>query len=196
MDCSCHATVGHGDGDSPGKNTGVGCHALLQGILPTQGSNPDLPHCRQILYHLSYQESSRILEWIAYIFSRGSSQLRDGIQVSRIAGRFFTIWATRKYIYIYVSRPTTSKLRNKYKFLLILYKKENDISWGYIFYFSNLIKNFVRVKNWWYFLFNPLEVLYSSQWISLQVYCFFLWLDLSNEDTTTDDSRNPLTLIV
>ena len=41
-------------GDSPGKNTGVGCHALLQGIFPTQGSNPGLPHCNQILYHLSH----------------------------------------------------------------------------------------------------------------------------------------------
>ena len=41
-------------GDSPGKDTGVGCHALLQGIFPTQGSNPGLPHCRQILYHLSH----------------------------------------------------------------------------------------------------------------------------------------------
>ena len=44
-------------GDSSGKNTGVGCHALLQGILPTQGSNPGLPHCRRILYHLSHQGS-------------------------------------------------------------------------------------------------------------------------------------------
>ena len=43
--------------DSPGKNTGVGCHALLQGIFPIQGSNPGLPHCRQILYHLSHQGS-------------------------------------------------------------------------------------------------------------------------------------------
>ena len=42
-------------GDCPGKNTGVGCHALLQGIFPTQGSNPGLLHCRQILYHLSHQ---------------------------------------------------------------------------------------------------------------------------------------------
>ena len=38
--------------DSPGKNTGVGYHALLQGIFPTQGQNPGLPHCRQILYYL------------------------------------------------------------------------------------------------------------------------------------------------
>ena len=42
-------------GDSPGKNTGVGCHALLQGIFPTQGLNPGLLHCRPILYQLSYQ---------------------------------------------------------------------------------------------------------------------------------------------
>ena len=40
-----------------GKNTGVAWDALLQRIFPTQGSNPDLPHCRQILYHLSHQGS-------------------------------------------------------------------------------------------------------------------------------------------
>ena len=43
--------------DSPGKNTGVGCHFLLQGIFPTQGLNPGLLYCRQILYQLSYQGS-------------------------------------------------------------------------------------------------------------------------------------------
>ena len=43
--------------DSPGKNTGVGCHVLLQGIFPTQGSNPSLLRGRQILYHLSHQGS-------------------------------------------------------------------------------------------------------------------------------------------
>ena len=44
-------------GDSSGKNTQVGCPALLQGIFPTQESNPRFPHCRQILHHLSHQES-------------------------------------------------------------------------------------------------------------------------------------------
>ena len=39
--------------DSPGKNTGVGCHFLLQGIFLTQGSNLGLLYCSQILYHLS-----------------------------------------------------------------------------------------------------------------------------------------------
>ena len=38
-----------------GKSTRVGCHALLQGIFPTQGSNPGLPHCRRILCHLRHQ---------------------------------------------------------------------------------------------------------------------------------------------
>ena len=44
-------------GDSPGKHTGVRCHALIQGIFPTQGSNPGLPHCRRILYRLSHQSA-------------------------------------------------------------------------------------------------------------------------------------------
>ena len=57
--------------NSPGQNTGVGSHCLLQGIVPTQGSNPGLPHCRQILYQLSHQGSPRTLEWVAYPFSRG-----------------------------------------------------------------------------------------------------------------------------
>ena len=43
--------------DSPGKNTGVGCHFLRQGILPTQGENPGILHCKQILYHLSHKEA-------------------------------------------------------------------------------------------------------------------------------------------
>ena len=43
--------------DFLGKSTGGGCHFLLQGIFPTQGSNPGLPHCRQTLYHLSHQGS-------------------------------------------------------------------------------------------------------------------------------------------
>ena len=52
---------------SPGKNTGVGCHAILQGIFPTQGSNSGLLHCWQIFfYHLSHQGSLRILEWVDY----------------------------------------------------------------------------------------------------------------------------------
>ena len=46
-----------GSWDSPGKNTAVGSHSLLQGIFPTQRSNPGLPHCRQIPCHLSHWRS-------------------------------------------------------------------------------------------------------------------------------------------
>ena len=92
MDCSPPASPVHGD--SPGKNTGVGCHVLLQGIFPTQGLNPGLLHCRQIFYSLSHQGSPRILEWVSYPFSGVSSQLKNQSRVSCIAGRFFTSWAT------------------------------------------------------------------------------------------------------
>ena len=80
---------------SPGQNTGVGSHSLLQGIFPTQGSNTGLPHWRWILHQLSHQGSSGILEWVAYPFSSGSSQPRNWTGVSCIEGRFFTNWATR-----------------------------------------------------------------------------------------------------
>ena len=73
--------------------------SLLQGILPTQGWNPGLPHCRQILYQLSHKGSSRILEWVAYPFSRGSSWPRNLTMVSCIVGRFFTNWAIREAMY-------------------------------------------------------------------------------------------------
>ena len=59
MDCSLPGSSVHGD--SPSKNAGVGCHALLQGIFPTQRWNPGLPHCRLILYHLSHEGNPE--EW-------------------------------------------------------------------------------------------------------------------------------------
>ena len=62
---------------------------LLQGIFPTQGLNPGLPHCRQILYQLNHKGSPGIPEWVAYPFSSGSSSLRNWTGVSCIVGRFF-----------------------------------------------------------------------------------------------------------
>ena len=57
MDCIPPGSSVHGD--SPGKNTGVGGHSLLQGIFPRQGWNPG--HCRQILHHLGHRRSSLCL---------------------------------------------------------------------------------------------------------------------------------------
>ena len=53
--------------DSPGQNTEICRLSLLWRIFPTQGWNPGLPHCRQILYHLSHRGSPRILERVAYL---------------------------------------------------------------------------------------------------------------------------------
>ena len=84
--------------NSPGQNPGVGILCLLQGIFPTQWSNPGLLHCRQILYQLSHQQNPRILEWVAYPFSSRSSQPRNQTRISCIAGGFFTNWAIRKVL--------------------------------------------------------------------------------------------------
>ena len=92
----------HSPWNSPGQNTGVGSLSLLQGIFPTQGSNPGLLHCRRILHQLSHKGSSRILDWIAYPFSRGSSQPRNQTGVSCIAGGFMT---KRAYLCNYGNNP-------------------------------------------------------------------------------------------
>ena len=69
-----------------GLYTGVGSLSLLQGIFPTQGSNPGLQRCRRILYQLSYKGSPSILEWVAYpllqrIFP--TQELNPGLQHCR-----------------------------------------------------------------------------------------------------------------
>ena len=105
--------------NSPGQNTRVGSLSLLQGIFPTQGSNPGHPHCRQILYQLSHKGSPRILEWVTYPFSSRSSWPRNRTGVSYIAGGFFTSWTTREaegrltcmYLYIW---EIHHKLHNSY----------------------------------------------------------------------------------
>ena len=70
MDCSPPGSSIHGD--SPDKNTGVGCHGLLQGTFPTQRLNPGLPHCRQILYQLSYQGSPACILLLSFLWLQDS----------------------------------------------------------------------------------------------------------------------------
>ena len=93
--------------NSPDQNTWVDSLSPVQGIFPTQGSNPGLPHCRQILYQLSHKGSSRILEWVGYPFSRGSSWPRSWTGVYCIAGRFFTNWNIREVKVIVISFTLT-----------------------------------------------------------------------------------------
>ena len=74
--------------NSPGQNTGASSLSVLQGIFPTQGSNPSLPHCRWIPYQVSQKASPRILEWVDFPFSRGASWPRNQTAVSCISGGF------------------------------------------------------------------------------------------------------------
>ena len=81
--------------NSPGQNTGEGSLSLLQGIFP--GDQTQVSHISGgFFYQLSHKGSPRILEWVAYPFPSGSSRPRNWTRVSCIAGRFFTIWATRE----------------------------------------------------------------------------------------------------
>ena len=68
-------------GDSPGKNTAVGCHALLQGIFPTQGSNPGAPHRRRILYHLSHQGSPYLRKDGLFSYSLHAYKWTRGLKI-------------------------------------------------------------------------------------------------------------------
>ena len=71
--------------DSSGKNTGVGCPAFLQGIFPTQGWTQVSWIAGQFFTIWAHQESPGILEWVAYPFSRGSSQPWSRTEVSHVA---------------------------------------------------------------------------------------------------------------
>ena len=84
MDCSLPGFSVHED--SSGKNTGVGCHALFQGIFPTQVSNLGLLHCRWIICHLSHQGSPvvyiylkivRLLSQVALVVKNPSANAGD-----------------------------------------------------------------------------------------------------------------------
>ena len=80
-----------------------------QGIFPTQGLNPGLLHCRQILYQLSHKGSPRILEWVACSFSSGSSRPRNPTGVSCVTGGFFTNWAIREALWNIILFPLNTQ---------------------------------------------------------------------------------------
>ena len=88
MDYSVPGSSVHGD--SLDKNTGVGCHFLLQGIFLTQDQTLVSCTAGGFFNRLSYEGSPRMLEWVAVPSSRGSSRPRDQTRGSCIAGRFFT----------------------------------------------------------------------------------------------------------
>ena len=110
---------------SPGKDTGVGSHSLLQGIFPTQGSNLSLPHCRQILYHLSnqgsicnngnvlwkYLKSADMPVTLLSTFTiKGSAKFQNLVRGKKLLFRFTEIGRTRYW----PSKPSHRILNNHY----------------------------------------------------------------------------------
>ena len=93
--------------DSPDKNTGVSCHTLLQGIFPTQGSNPGLLHCRWILYHLSHQGSP---DYEFPCCSKENVVMVDYGKQRRLQGRFWKINSISIDTFLYSSSPLTNNL--------------------------------------------------------------------------------------
>ena len=96
----------HSRWNSPGQNTGVGNLSLLQGIFPTQGSNPSLPHCRWILYQLSHKGRPKLgvkllisfskklsLSWISS--SRKTTRTFSSVQSLSCVRLFATPWTMR-----------------------------------------------------------------------------------------------------
>ena len=77
-DCSPRGSSVHGG--SPGRNTGVGFHVLLQGIFPTQELDPGLPHCKRILYYVSHQGTVGLPPALKHLFSstKDSAPARSG----------------------------------------------------------------------------------------------------------------------
>ena len=67
----------HSPWNSPGQNTGVSSLSFLQGIFPTQGSNPGFLHCRRILYQLSHKGSLLILKALQYLTTERYHRVLD-----------------------------------------------------------------------------------------------------------------------
>ena len=102
MDCSPLGFSVHGD--SPGKNTGVGCHALLQGIFKTQELNPGL-HCRRILYQLSYLGSP----FNMYIIPQFESLLKKTIELEELDKLLSKIKKCMYYKWFLNSKPISKQ---------------------------------------------------------------------------------------
>ena len=95
MDCSPPGSSVHGD--SSGKNTGVGCHSLLQGIFRTQGLNPGLPHYRRIFYQLSQEGGPLyIVLFIISLCSKGFALLKTFCKYLEVTG-YFSVHTTFLY---------------------------------------------------------------------------------------------------
>ena len=135
----------------------MGCHALLQGIFPTQGSNPGLPQYRQILNHVSHQGNPRILEWVAYPFYRGNFWPRNQTGSSLPAE---LPWKPHLLIYLCIY----------WKLWLHIHITNSNPSIEFIYFFLYLhlsSAQTTRLHYHFFFFFSPLSLLYLLLWSTL-----------------------------
>ena len=173
----------YGPWDSLDQNSGVGSLSLLQGICPTRGTNPGLPHCRRFLYQLSHKGSPRILEWVAYPFSSGYSRPRNQTRVFSIACRFFTNWAIREALRMWISTPLKSHREILHPPL--------GVSWCLLLnaHFKNLweVLQFKKKKKSCLILMP--KVVFNLIW-TWTAYAFILWIPTSILQNLLQESLN------
>ena len=134
------------------------CCSFVSDSLRPRGLSPPCSSVRGIL-------QARILEWVAILFSRGSSWSRDGTQVSCTVGKFFTVWATRKPINLMGGRGLPNSVHSRVSLRRhSLMAKENETR----FTFHRFLK-----FNHWFFWRAPLTL--SSFWWELPSYLVSLW---------------------
>ena len=146
--------------NSLGPNTGVQSCSLLQGFIPTQGLNPGFPHCRQILYQLSHQGSPRILKWVAYPFSSGSSQprIRTGspaLQVDSLPAELPVLVLHTNHLReaIFWKSNPWNKIRLNLKFCL--WNSEFKLHWNFI----TQVQPFFNNIRWDYLFGSGIQVM-------------------------------------
>ena len=140
--------------NSPGQNAGVGSLSLLQGIFPTQGSNPGLPHCRWILCQLSYQRSPRHLwKWTLNQTMRSgfwhcttkSSLYKDanlaetGIGLVQFQGH---CWLKRPPLFADKSHSSIAVL---FLWVIVCFSSEGLCPWGK--YYSHFGENYIVISS-------------------------------------------------
>ena len=95
--------------NSPGQNTGVGSHSLLQGIFPTQRSNAVLPHCRQILSQMSHKKSTREVKAIVFPVVKYGCESWTINKAERQRIDAFELWCWRRLLRV----PWTARRSNQ-----------------------------------------------------------------------------------
>ena len=164
--------------ESSGKNTGVGFHALLQGIFPTQGSNLGLLHCSQILYYVSHQGSPNIPNCCCLVTHRVQLFATPNTAACQVSLSFTISWSLLKLMSIESMMPSRCLVLCHPLFLL-------PSIFPSIRVFSNESFICIRWPNYWCFSFT---ISPSSEYSGLICFriAFTGWISLQFKRLSTE----------